>query len=1214
MAKLFPFTQHEAVLLLEAYIETQRPGALRPRVVKQLSNDLRQMALNKGLVIDEVYRNTNGISFQLSSMESAYVGTTLRKPATRLFSETVALYRENHEEYEKLLKEAKSMVSGHPTNEQRFMDWLATQLPSRKVPDLHSVFVEIELFCRKIKVLRQPLFETFDYETIAKVKKTVEQNKIFTITHKKQMTLVRMGMQYYSQYIRDGHYNGEGSQTMSTPAVTDPVQSKVIPEPLRKIEDANSNKPVAIQEKDKKIQSTDSQPEETALSKEERIRAALKYESKRNSYGTTIEFLRGMVHLPEKEIKAILSQAQWAEFRYGKYFYVETKIEANDSQSQPDTNPDELVVDFLENESYRFTKPVSYTYAGSTYKVASWQELYVDICGLLFSDYRGEFLSVMNKDVPGLHTLAFADGRNYKKMLRPRPFAPGYYIETNMDANSIMRRIKGLYLLMGLGDLLKITYRRADKNLSIASGKAASAPQLPTDTEYDWHREGLQIADWTKDDPYTYTQPEAYAYNGVTKRVDKWGTLYTDVCGLLFSDYHDIFMTVMNGDVPGYNTLAFADEEHKDSIRSAKIFAPGYYLEANAGATTIMRRIRGLVMLCGVEDKLLVSYHSSKERISLPSYKSTVETDEGAYVIGGFKRFLLEKQGLAEKTAVNYCTYLRAVEEYMKQHELGTSLLDATADSIHDIISTLMARRDFEDTNTQSHHKYSAALGQFAYYLGGTPPMFKSMPENQEVQEKAIDVPEPIPVDVRWQAILADSFPDGYILDDFLSQFQASAYWQERYDENCPIEGAAIDDAMKALGSVRDGRVYAKKEEDNQLISEICDEINSILSQFSTVYRSSIYERYRDQLAACSIYTEQVMTQQLKATAKGSFYSTYQVFAHPGQEPSVMQDCRKVLRNHGGAMSASDVSKELWFIPYDTVYQSLVNDSEALNIGNSVWMLAEHFPLTKEDAGKIGDMLDECFLTQDFIQQSELMPLLQQHLPSIADNLSGLHFIAVFNILNYHLKNRFGFSKAIISPKGAKTDFRDLFRGFAREHERFTLDELSAFASELSVPIYWESTFDGGAVRLNKAEFINRKQISFDVELTDEVLESFCTGDYLSIQALSSAMMVHLPPCGYSWNGFLLISYLYGFSKTFRLIYNSISKTGYYGAMVRRSCKEIDSYERLLERILTDDNTWSTEAEALSLLVKEGYQARLRLNGIGQIVEKARQNKLTDGM
>ena len=1214
MARQIPFSSHEAVLLLDALLEAQRTQQPKRLVVKRLSDELRRMAVNNGLDIDDIYRNTNGISFQISSMESAYTGVTIQKPATRLFTETVALYRNNREEYEKLLKEAKLMISGHPSNEQRFMDWLAVQLPSRKAPELHSVFTEIEKYCRKIKVLRQPLFDTFDYETIAKVKKTVEQNKIFTITHKKQMALVRMGMQYYSQYIREGHYKSEDSQVASNSQVAEAVQSKVMPEPVKKVEDTNLLQPIVTQETVTVNQNTDLQHEETAPSKEERVRVALELESKRNSYGTTIEFLRGMVHLPEKEIKAILSQAQWAEFRYGKYSYVETKIEANDSQSQPDANLDEFVVDFLENESYRFTKPVSYTYAGSTYKVASWQELYVDICGLLFSDYRGEFLSVMNKDVPGLHTLAFADGRNYKKMLRPRPFAPGYYIETNMDANSIMRRIKGLYLLMGLGDLLKITYRSADKNHSIASSKVASAPQLPSDTEYDWHREGLQIADWTKDDSYTYTQPEAYAYNGVTKRVDKWGTLCTDICGLLFTDYHDIFMTVMNGDVPGYNTLAFADEEHKDSIRSAKSFAPGYYLESNAGATTIMRRIRGLVVLCGVEDKLLVSYHNSKERISLPSYKSTVETDEGAAVLDNFKSFLLEKQGLAEKTAVNYCTYLRAVEEYAKQHELGFSLFSATADSIQDIIDTLMARRDFTDSNTQSHHKYSAALGQYTFYLGGTPPMFKSIPENQEVQEKAIEVREQAPVDDRWQAILADSFPDGYILDDFLSQFQASAYWQERYDENCPIEGAAIDDAMKALGSVRDGRVYAKKEEDNQLISEISDEINNILSQYSTVYRSSIYERYRDQLAACSIYTEQVMTQQLKATAKGSFYSTYQVFARLGQEPSVMQDCRKVLRNHGGAMSASDVSKELWFIPYDTVYQSLVNDSEALNIGNSVWMLAEHFPLSKEDAETIGDMLDECFLTQDFIQQSELMPLLRNRLPSIADNLSGLHFIAVFNILNYHLKNRFGFSKAIISPKGAKTDFRDLFRGFAREHERFTLDELSAFASDLSVPIYWESTFDGGAVRLNKAEFINRKQIAFDVEATDKVLESFCTGDYLSIQALSSAMMVHLPPCGYSWNGFLLLSYLYGFSKTFRLIYNSISKTGYYGAMVRRSCEEIDSYERLLERILTDDNTWSTETEALSLLVKDGYQARLRLNGIGQIVEKARQNKLTDGM
>lgn len=467
--------------------------------------------------------------------------------------------------------------------------------------------------------------------------------------------------------------------------------------------------------------------------------------------------------------------------------------------------------------------------------------------------------------------------------------------------------------------------------------------------------------------------------------------------------------------------------------------------------------------------------------------------------------------------------------------------------------------------------------------------------------------------DDRWLPILQDFFPDGYILDDFLSQFQASAYWQERYCEACPIEGALIDQAMKSVGSVQDGRVFAKNDESNKLISNICSQINEILSQYTTVYRSCIYEHYREQLATCSIYTEPVMTQQLLDAANGSFYSTYQFFAKPGQENSVMQDCRKVLRSHGGAMNVSDVAKELWFIPYDLVYHSLTSDSEALNIGTGVWMLAEHFPMTTDDAAKVGDILDKCFLRQNFVQQADLMPLLREHLPSIADNLSSLHFIAIFNILDYHLKDRFSFSKAIIAPKGAKTDFRDLFQGFAKEHERFTLDELSAFASELQIPIYWENTFTGGAVRISETEFVNRKLISFDVDSTDKALENFCPGDYLPLQDVSSAMMMHLPPCGYRWNGYLLLSYVYGFSKAFRLFYNSLGKTGYYGAMVKRSCEEIDCYSRLVERVLTDDDTWTTESEALDVLVQKGLQAQRRFREIDQRVAQARQNKLSDG-
>lgn len=175
------------------------------------------------------------------------------------------------------------------------------------------------------------------------------------------------------------------------------------------------------------------------------------------------------------------------------------------------------------------------------------------------------------------------------------------------------------------------------------------------------------------------------------------------------------------------------------------------------------------------------------------------------------------------------------------------------------------------------------------------------------------------------------------------------------------------------------------------------------------------------------------------------------------------------------------------------------------------------------------------------------------------------------------------------------------------------LTTLESLANELKLPIYWESTYAGGAVRVSKTDFVNRSLIHFDVDAVDQVLEDFCPGDYLPIQAISSAIMMHLPSCGYRWNGYLLLSYVQGFSKAFRLSYNSLGKTGFYGAMVRRSCKEIGNYSSLIERVLTDDDTWTTSTDALDLLVKRGYQALRKYKDIDNIVEKVRQKKQADG-
>ena len=110
MRKQVAFSEHEAALLLDAYLKVLSGKMSRIDSVKECSQMLRQIAVNSGAEIDDIYRNVNGIFFQMASMESAYHGKTIMKPATQMFTKIVNLFKTDKNEYQKLLDEAKAMA------------------------------------------------------------------------------------------------------------------------------------------------------------------------------------------------------------------------------------------------------------------------------------------------------------------------------------------------------------------------------------------------------------------------------------------------------------------------------------------------------------------------------------------------------------------------------------------------------------------------------------------------------------------------------------------------------------------------------------------------------------------------------------------------------------------------------------------------------------------------------------------------------------------------------------------------------------------------------------------------------------------------------------------------------------------------------------------------------------------------------------------------
>ena len=107
---------YEAVILLEGYLKTVRKNTSLSNVVRSVSKTLRKMAVNRGNIINDSFRNIAGIYYQIRKMDSAYKGQTVSIPSTSLFDKTVKIYHENKTQYKALLKEAQRMIAGDESN------------------------------------------------------------------------------------------------------------------------------------------------------------------------------------------------------------------------------------------------------------------------------------------------------------------------------------------------------------------------------------------------------------------------------------------------------------------------------------------------------------------------------------------------------------------------------------------------------------------------------------------------------------------------------------------------------------------------------------------------------------------------------------------------------------------------------------------------------------------------------------------------------------------------------------------------------------------------------------------------------------------------------------------------------------------------------------------------------------------------------------------
>lgn len=1162
-----PWDLHEAVVLLDGFLDIISNNLPRHEVIDRISHDLRTMAINQGYEIDEIFRNKNGITFQIKSMESAYVGYTVMKPASKLFAETVALYRNSPCEYEKKRKEARAMIDGN--NEKKFMDYLASQVSSTLFLEFSSYYPDIEAFCLKLNVLKKPLFETTDFETIKKVQKTIEQNKIFKITRKKNYAKIVAACRHYYVYVREGLFennvptDGLGEASQNIPLVTDTIyENGSLEQPVTESIDVASD---SI--------SPEASTEEKVLSLEDMVREALRSESEANNYGTTISFLQGQIRGGDRaKIKAIVDSAEWAKFQFGRYFYVSKVVPVEESHDLPAAVPSNA------------TMPIERTDADKRLL-----QKYPIIYKRLFSA-----LLELSESHP--HGVSVSE----------------LYVHINRVGRPavIEEILDNVSWATSNGNNYAFSKEIVDHRVEIDDSVNSSSEATLTDAVSINDAANALIVDFDGSNELAYTRPESFSYFGEEISVNTWTDLYVSLFATIYEDYPHIFDVGMSfSKNKGRIDLLPADAA-ETMIAPKPISGTSFMLETNLSASDIVGKIKFILDLCSVDfDNVVIKY---KKKDTAPRAKQP-EPDQtqnrqmasapaGKATFDAFLTYLGKTLQMAERTAYNYAIAIGVCETIAKEQGYTNWHLYAEDTSTAlDTIRRLKSDTVFNEKNRSRHNQLSAALAKFIQFINGGAPSI--------VTDSTSHEPAPVKKATPYQnklyeAVLENHFKKGFRLESPLEIRKFRRYYSAIHNAELTDTDDVISDTIKKLCIIYDGKAFLPAVMlSEELKQRLLHYIDKCFAEGKTaIYYQAIYTEFAEEFLDYHIYDAEMLKAYLTYIADGRFYinrSSISKQANVTLDP--LSEIRSCLQGYGRPVEYEELFAALPHLPQSKVKSILASNGEFVNNGHGAYFHESVIALSEEELDNIADIIAYTIEGKEFMGGNELYDAIKAKYPYIIENNQAYSVYGFRDALKYKLGDRFSFKGNIISRAGQELSMADVFANYAKHHDSFTLTELQSMATELATVIYFDSVYEN-CLRVSREQFVSKSHAQFTVPDTDAAIDRVCTGNYISIQDVTN--FGTFPYAGFPWNGYLLEHYVAEYSRKYMLLHSNYNGTECAGAIVKRSAG-IQTFDDFIVDLLANNDVELKKAPALQFLSDNGYLARRRYGNIEALLIRA---------
>ena len=252
-------------------------------------------------------------------------------------------------------------------------------------------------------------------------------------------------------------------------------------------------------------------------------------------------------------------------------------------------------IDFEKNQSMAFTSPLAYRfYRKQEKQVENWRDLYAAVLSDLARSFAEKFsltdsVSILPQDEIG-------DLKQSKKMKKPVSIRRGVYVETDLNTETLLRRIRSVL------DECNLPYTHLSITYLIDEERKAQYQQMRMDAA---NKPKVYLLDWSVQATYTGSSPVSYRYKTKnTKQISSWYDIYVQLITDLMSEYPK---RIKHGiSVGGRRSFDICDATKKHNMRRPQNIGSGLVLETFGTPAILIDRMYHFLTLCKVDPSKIV--------------------------------------------------------------------------------------------------------------------------------------------------------------------------------------------------------------------------------------------------------------------------------------------------------------------------------------------------------------------------------------------------------------------------------------------------------------------------------------------------------------------------------------------------------------------------------------------------------------------------------